>query len=1459
MSELIHVRPSDQERPKAPTLHDQEITLEKPPETPRRDSGAWSVFGPALVVVGLIGMLFVGFRNGRAFNGGWMTMPLMMVVGMTMMFRRRSGQSQGSVAKRRADYARYLDGEREAALEVARTQFAVAEFHYPSPDVLAARIGSTRMWERGRGDGEHQKFGYVRIGLGVERSRRKYNQVELGALIDQEPACAQMVGDLIAEQSYVRDIPRSLSLVDHPAWLCGGDIDAARASVRAMVMHAAFFHGPQDLGVAVITSEDRAAVWDWVKWLPHHRDETKSKPMTYASAVDLVGSLGEAYSSRGMFKAAAVRRSSMAAAAGSMSAPGGSDQGAGRFLIVVCDNDFVDWPVLLRANQGGAESGVEGVCFLVVGGDAGPLRSAPTTLTFESQDRVLRPESERAVPELLAKPDQVELWSAEAFARRLAAWRPGSKASALLGARAGEAPALRLGSLIGIEDWADFDPEQTWLWAKNRRNFLRVPVGQFIDSGRPWFLDMKEDETAHGPHFGLGGKTGGGKSQFLRTHTLALVCTHSPQDLVLIPADFKGNSTFRGFEEIPHVLMVLNNLETSPDSVTRLIQVLMGELERRQRILDRAGDLAVAGVIDRVPANIMEYRALRAKRPDLNLEPMPHLYIPFDELMQAKRTFPELLSIMRITGTVGRSLGVHMAPVSQQLDDNLMAGIGTHLTSRIALKMNDPRDYRAVLGQSNPGALPDRKGVGYFVPNLDSPAQRVQVAYVSGTYRPPVSEAVVEERAAVATEARPRVLSAFKTPAVAAVERVFGSDADPKEAPEPVIEQDAAERELTDEVVADEDEEKDISSTDMGVAIAVLKAHGGRADHIPWLPELLSYRPVFDSVATYIRQLRPELAEHLLDWDAGHPGRYVKDLVTDLGSGPLTPVSPCGIIDKPREHAQDVLTIDLSANTALAGAQDAGKSFGLLSILTAAATLYSCERMQFFCIDNGGGELSWLENLNHVGAVISGDGDVYGIGRMVNHVQHIMNRRSASWSAARISTVDEWRARRFGGDAATAASVPDDGYGDVYLVINGFDKFLQAFPEHVPTIEAIGRSGPDRGVHLLVSANSWNTKGTFQLWENCFKSRYELRLDNPNDSLMTSSAAQSVPQFPGRGLITVSGASRARRGQVQVQGADAVPPEPIVWHVLYSAPEVVTAGGQRISVSTDAAAATTYINDLRPAARPVDRMPELPTQIRMSKILADFPAQTDTSKILLGLAETDAKPYYWSPADDANLAIVGSSESGRSTTLKLILHQLQRRIETAPEGQKPLVVVFDQSQALAGVAMDADYVYTASQIPRAVQKINTVLASRDTGEELTQAELVALRESGQRFQGPEVFVIIDNLTDFLSPADPFGWDTAIEKAKLIGFHVIVTRFADPSLTGAWMNRGMMFALKRANAPIMLMSASPELINVVGKLRGQILPAGRGLVIGRAASTMIQVAVPDDEPWLQIPAGTAAQG
>ena len=57
------------------------------------------------------------------------------------------------------------------------------------------------------------------------------------------------------------------------------------ALARTLIVEAATLHGPADLDLVVVTSPDRAAMWDWAKWLPHLR--LGGSPAIWSSVDDI--------------------------------------------------------------------------------------------------------------------------------------------------------------------------------------------------------------------------------------------------------------------------------------------------------------------------------------------------------------------------------------------------------------------------------------------------------------------------------------------------------------------------------------------------------------------------------------------------------------------------------------------------------------------------------------------------------------------------------------------------------------------------------------------------------------------------------------------------------------------------------------------------------------------------------------------------------------------------------------------------------------------------------------------------------------------------------------------------------------------------------------------------------------------------------------------------------------------
>ena len=128
------------------------------------------------------------------------------------------------------------------------------------------------------------------------------------------------------------------------------------------------------------------------------------------------------------------------------------------------------------------------------------------------------------------------------------------------------------------------------------------------DSGA-FTLDLVKD----GPHGLVGGTTGSGKSEFLRSLVAGLAAHNDPSRLNFILVDFKGGAEFKTCERLPHTIGTLSNLDAQ--LAHRAIESLEAEMDRRQRLFAAAGE----GV-----DNIKDYLATNPP------EPMPRLLLVID-------------------------------------------------------------------------------------------------------------------------------------------------------------------------------------------------------------------------------------------------------------------------------------------------------------------------------------------------------------------------------------------------------------------------------------------------------------------------------------------------------------------------------------------------------------------------------------------------------------------------------------------------------------------------------------------------------------------------------------------------------------------------------------------------------------------------------------------------------------
>lgn len=186
-----------------------------------------------------------------------------------------------------------------------------------------------------------------------------------------------------------------------------------------------------------------------------------------------------------------------------------------------------------------------------------------------------------------------------------------------------------------------------------------VPLGH--DGRAVVRLDLESD----GPHALVGGTTGSGKSELLRTFALGCAAQRSPSEVHLLFIDFKGGATFSGLVDLPHAVGLVTDLD--PVVAERALLSLRAELRRRERALVEAG---VRDIGD---------------RPQL----FARLIVLVDEFAALIESFPDLHSVFADISARGRSLGVHLVLCTQHPAAAIRDAVATNCATRVAFRMND--------------------------------------------------------------------------------------------------------------------------------------------------------------------------------------------------------------------------------------------------------------------------------------------------------------------------------------------------------------------------------------------------------------------------------------------------------------------------------------------------------------------------------------------------------------------------------------------------------------------------------------------------------------------------------------------------------------------------------------------------------------------------------------------------
>jgi S-DNA-T family DNA segregation ATPase FtsK/SpoIIIE len=743
-------------------------------------------------------------------------------------------------------------------------------------------------------------------------------------------------------------------------------------------------------------------------------------------------------------------------------------------------------------------------------------------------------------------------------------------------------------------------------------------------------------------------------------------------------------------------------------------------------------------------ASIRDYE--RARAAGEALDPLPSLFIVVDEFSEMLSAKPEFIDLFVAIGRLGRSLGLHLLLASQRLEEGRLRGLESHLSYRVGLRTFSAGESRSVLGVPDAYELPPIPGLGYLKPD-QSTLLRFKAAYVSG---PPSGKVRVRRDEGGHVQG----ILPFTISEVQSLAPPEPEPEEPAAQPGPAGEQESL----------------------LDLAVGQMTGHGPEA-HQVWLPPL--------DVPDTLDELLVDLTE---DPELG--------LVSPQWRGLGGLVVPLGTVDRPREQRRDTLTVDLSGATghvAVVGGPRSGKSTLLRTIVASMSLTTTPQESQFFVLDFGGGTFVPLAQLPHVSGVgTRSEPDV--VRRIVAEVAGIVDRREAYFRAQGIDSIETYRARRAAGRA-------DDGYGDVFLVIDGWATLRADFDDLEIELQQLSSRGLTFGLHIVAGAARW---ADFRAaMRDIFGTRLELRLGDAMDSEIDRKIATLVPTGrPGRGLTQSK------------------------LHFLAALP--------RIDGRADAAGLGEGVDDLvarvaaawRGPAGPKLRL--LPDRIDLDTVRTQAEgAGLDAGLLLLGINEKELAPVALDPDGEPHLLIFGDGQSGKSAVLRSYVHEIMRS-RTPKQAQ---IVVVDYRRSLLGEVPDEyllNYLTSAAQAQPVLKDLASYLENRIPGPDVTPEQL----RNRSWWKGAEVFVVVDDYdlvaTQQSSPVQAL--QPLLPQARDTGLHLAVARRSGGASRALY--EPVIQSLRDLAMPGLLLSGSPDEGPLIGTLKPAPAPPGRGRLVTR---------------------------
>ncbi len=1362
----------------------------------------WQRMIPGLMMVLMLVMIIIIFRSGsRNFSPYMLMMPIMMAMG-ALGYLGVGGHGNGNMGEVDQSRKLYFLQLRELRKEVHARGGAIHRLHrtnFPSPAALPSQVGRDTMWTAVGSMASKDEDGppmspylMARVGVGLTRMWPALQRADIQIPENMEPLTTIAHTQFIRNQNFIPNTPIGVSLREFPIYAIVGNQNMAAALGRSMITSLAFNHSPEHLSIGIISDPLDGGDWDWLKWLPHVQD---------AHRFDAHGNARLAWRNLNEFS------TDMSEVLSARGPRGGKDDGPAPHYII-----FIDTPessVSLPSNI--PDSGIAGFTFVILRSTGEPpcplsarFHVGPTTRFSTSRQKGV------------ASPDQISILDAEVIAQKMSKYRPRGWAGTAVPVDTSDEVMVddrTYFDVLGISDINRYDPRGTWRENTHEEN-IEIPIGFRHDGTKTVneLVTLDFSETARGgtgPHGLLQGMSGSGKSFMLTGIVMSLCAKYGPEKLNLILMDFKGGSTFSGFEVLPHVVANITNLNSETDLVARAGDVLEGEIMRREEYLKQHG-----------VKDIYDYWKLSEDDP-ITHPPLPVLIIVADEFAQFMNTHREYLQTFIKIGAVGRSLGMHILLASQFIDTSLIRDLMEHIFYGISLRASNDTYSRNVIGTSEATKLPSGTGQAIIKKsdqNVGETRDRFVSFDVERRYSPPKAETVEVIDGEVVGD----IITQFT---------------------------------LSNRQGDFEDEAQRKQRADAARAART----GGNQERSPENEKmkrvLISRLSQFDEI-TALELWKPPLRA---------PITFADVLVEQAQSSRLE--FRIGDIDAPRDHQRYAWTVRPESgreNILIYGRGHSGRSTLVQAMVSSSAMAYPSRMVSWYLIDYGGTKLSEVAEMPNVGGYAA-KSDTAKIERFIGEAFRVRDFRERAFYDRGVSSLDAYFASR------ETDPADEDPYGHMFLVIDGFSGYLKDNDEEKMRFQRLLDSCGRYGVHVVATiddeAKLVNLLGFFG--EKIYLGVGDVTMITglPSD---LRAAIRNIPDQPGRAVDSQTGLAalvlvpQAEKivpvGFDSSSGNDIFDPDAdyspgIRGFAAAMRQSYIDAGmsDQLAPVIETVPAVVPYVDmwSIYDAHKPIPATPE-PGVVRRKQIDIHMPLAISSEDLTLVPLPDDPSPH---------LIVVGDPKSGKTSALRSLLNSIVRQMGP-DEAQIVLAesryALLPEKEMLEQMGYLMGYATSKAEFDTVMESVADAIGPRIPT--LDMGLTVDSIQNRSWYDGPEVFVLIDNLPQygggmgggmgFGASATKSGSEILIELITArpdLGLHVYATGPAQNFSSTRETNK-LYAAMGADNTPVVMMSGQSGGGQVFPRIKFRIRRPGEGLLYRPESESAETVQLGYAETW-----------